>query len=288
MSDVIPKPGKYQQFSGRPAEVKWVGDGKALGFDFGGEPTMWDAATGRWALAMNEPEFCCHIVSPWPPDPPPKPVDPGEGWRLLGDDEVIADGDEYLCEGGRRQWFPVACAPPQGMTVAASHGWWIRDYVPVHYRRRIPKTFRISDQGCGVYETRDGREAVVTGHNPGFKTTCRNRCEWVGATTEAGRAFSTSWTDSGNWAIQDQAVDLVRYLRPLPEPEGFLPTNELRTRTLGLAGTVPDNKRPNGTYSAFANGSWFSVVLEQKWTNGTVTEWRPIPVTTEETNSDVT
>jgi hypothetical protein len=48
-------------------------------------------------------------------------IEPGDGWRLLGPDEVIKDGDEVYIKG---DWFGTLDA---GLVVA--------DYI---YRRRIP------------------------------------------------------------------------------------------------------------------------------------------------------
>lgn len=108
MSDVITKPGLYRQQNGRPADVKWVGDGKALGFDSNGEETAWWTATGKWTVEAPD-DFGFHITGPWIPDPPepvephaqicelkpiPKPaVDPV--WRELGPDEPIVASDQF-------------------------------------------------------------------------------------------------------------------------------------------------------------------------------------------------
>ncbi len=37
---------------------------------------------------------------------PPKPVDPGEGWRLLEVGEIRQKGDEWLCYDSK-EWWPV-------------------------------------------------------------------------------------------------------------------------------------------------------------------------------------
>jgi hypothetical protein len=100
MSDVITGPGEYRQRDGRKATVVDVRGGVAIGWDGDGEYCAWFVDEGertRGVLGFS-------IVGPWVEPQPEKP-DPGDGWRLLEDDEVVNDSDQFLYMG--RDWCDV-------------------------------------------------------------------------------------------------------------------------------------------------------------------------------------
>jgi len=71
-------------------------------------------------------------------DPPKPTIDPGDGWRLLGDDEERKDGDEFL----------------------STNGVWLKSYPKSNradhcpYRRRIKQTYRPYKDAAEFYPDR--------------------------------------------------------------------------------------------------------------------------------------
>jgi hypothetical protein len=143
-----------------------------------------------------------------------------------------------------------------------------------------PKPFSISEHGPGVYETREGKETTVIG--PSSCSSAWHR--WQGRYTygDTGGLFSSG---------QPSCFDLVRYLRPLPKPEPqeyvsksgpailppqpeWTPTNHYQQTTIvdGCEWTSRWYGKPPS-----------AARIEQRWTNGTEEEWRPVPTTTEGT-----
>lgn len=331
MSDVIPKPGLYRQQNGRPADVKWVGDGKALGFDSNGEETAWWTATGKWTVEAPD-DFGFHITGPWIPDPP----EPPPGFAVMPKDYVAKVGD-WAANNGHQKKFAVI-DPRNGLWI----GWsaerldYDRPHNAPHYiAAPMPKPFSISEHGPGVYETRDGEEATV-------KRQCSVEVTyiWKGCTQSLSYA---SWADGGQFEVSRTLPhDLVRYLRPLPQPavdpvwrelgpdEPIVDSDQfafrdhtsnvhddsyfvdsfdsmvgqtvrqLNQQYPGFGGRivrrrvappaqsewVPTNELRLAKCAGSAEGAHISRLtgemqwsrIEQKWTNGTDSEWRPIPV----------
>lgn len=270
------------------------------------------------------------------------PVPVPEGWRLKPRNVKPVLGDKgHLADGG---WFDVLgdyveftaeqldakykhCAPyffiePIPPAIPATPE-------PLG---RVEKPFSISTNGPGVYLARGGREIPIIG---------RLQDLWMGELN----CDTPTWADDGSWVSCSHDYDLVRYLRPLPQPEpqfkvgdrvrvkadtnehrvvrgksgtivehwnaangwtavkidgqgatlgfylkwanlepcveseptGFTCTNEFRDRILNRDAGGP---LPEGTTHRVVNGKWALVVTEQRWTNGTDVEWRPVPVET--------
>jgi hypothetical protein len=184
--------------------------------------------------AINAPYF---FAEPIPPEPT---VDVGEGWRLLEDGEVIEDGDEYLSVATwrRREERDGDKQRPQMLPT----------------RRRVPKPFSISDHGPGVYLTRDGREVPI-------QEPYQDR--WLGFVHDV----HPTWGDDGTFiSTREHGLDLVRYLRPLPQPE-WTPTDHYQQTTIvdGCEWTSRWYGKPPS-----------AARIEQRWTNGTEEEWRPV------------
>lgn len=201
MSDIITGPGFYKQQNGGKAEV--CGQSKLDGRWYG-RPAC--TATGHsWNHDGTSTAPSFNIVSAWIPEPPapppgfvvmPRNVKPYMGcqrWsRSLGWSPLM--DDSYL-EGSAEYWDSRSAA------------------APIYFASPIPKPFRISEHGVGVYETRDGREATV------FR---RFGDGWAGPDLPSG----FEWYDDGRRdSFGERPNDLVRYLRPLPQPE-WTPTNE--------------------------------------------------------------
>lgn len=90
------------------------------------------------------------------------------------------------------------------------------DLAPMFIASPIPKPFRISEHGPGLYETRDGREATVERKDgPGLHP-------WSGTLNCGSEGVCRlTWKDCGMWRASDECAsthDLVRYLGPL-EPQ---------------------------------------------------------------------
>lgn len=248
---VITKTGLHREVGGGKARVEFLGSmpGVAFGYDSQGRPTAWECETGATCYGK-------HIAAERVDPPAPPPVDVGEGWRRLAKGDLIEIGDEWL-DDVRGEWMPCdyRIGTPFGANVGS--GEWLP------HRRRIPQPFRISTHGCGVYETRDGREANVTLIKSG------GAFSYPASGTVAGCAGEYTWTDEG----QESAVfkarrDLVRYLRPLPSPEPqWTPTCELRWKQplRGWAGVTPAGAQMLNT-------------LEQRWTCGDREEWRAVEI----------
>jgi hypothetical protein len=245
MTDVIQAVGPHKDKNGERCEVKHIDQGIAFGFDSDGDPSWWKCDTGNWQGAGDA--YRLHIVGPWI-EPPT--VDVGEGWRLLEDGEVIEDGDEYLSVSTWRRREEHVGDKQRALMLPT--------------RRRVPQPFRISDHGPGVYLTRDGREAHISDRRD--KSGCEEWWGWAGE-----KHNTTTWADSGLWAATESVSDLVRYLRPLPKPE-WTPTDNYQQTTIvdGCEWTTQWQGRPPMTRR-----------IEQKWTNGTESEWRPVTTTTE-------
>lgn len=258
MSDVITGPGAYGNPRNRRMDVKFVDGECAYGRDQDGDWCVWSTIDGG-NLLSNGTSY--DITGPWIPDPPEPPagfvVQDRETYRgVKGVDKVLICGEWQTVDG-----FEDMTAVEVDAEYPAKPHW---------FASPIPKPFSISEHGPGVYETRDGREEPVTWRSPGG-----------GVWGREGQ--HPDWHDDGRMtALRELPGDLVRYLRPLPKQEQpqeeWTPTNELRNRSIELVGLVAKDKRENGMYSVYANGNWFSVVLEQKWTCGEKSEWRPVGV----------
>src|SRR5262245_3867051 len=77
----------------------------------------------------------------------PLPPDPGRGWRLLDQGDVIQEGDEYMVYAGRESartydWLPEQPAHglhhcDVGRTVGHAHDNWRESQQLVAWRRRL-------------------------------------------------------------------------------------------------------------------------------------------------------
>jgi hypothetical protein len=257
MSDVIQKVGDYKQRNGGKAEVRFL-DGVAYGRDDLGSVTVWATTTGSVLLDTGRTTGVADIVGEW--QDPPAPPEPGEGWRLLEEGELPQEGDECRSRTNTKdEWTPCLNwsrnAPQSSVCI---------------YRRRIPKPFRISDHGPGVYETRDGREAKVDDRNNLAVHV------WGGLLVcPPEGALRCTWTDAGRWSAditQTHRNDLVRYIGPLPVEEPWVPTCELRWDKCS-------HTMSGATIVSTGNYALNEVCrLEQRWTRGTEEEWRPVKV----------
>jgi hypothetical protein len=250
MNDVIQAVGPHKDKHGERCEVKHIDQGIAFGFDSDGDPAWWKCDTGNWQGAGDN--YSLHITGPWI-EPPT--VDVGEGWRLLEEGEMPQEGDEC-------RWRENTNDPWQ-----SALNWKRGNPQSAHciYRRRVPKPFRISEHGPGVYLCRDGREYEVIPLPHGTEFTW-----WT-------RKHAESWRDDGTWSLAHGEKcpdkDLVRYLRPLPQPE-WTPTDQYQQTTIvdGCEWTSRWYGKPPS-----------AARIEQRWTRGTESEWRPVPTTTEGT-----
>lgn len=131
-----------------------------------------------------------------------------------------------------------------------------------------PAPFRISDHGCGIYETRDGREAVVRILNDTIHEgrPIRGRIR--------GNDFDFCWGDDGlnRPSKFDCGSDIVHYIGPLPNPaETWTSTARTQDRVLNRdnGGPIPD-----GAFWSYRGGESKLVVREQCWVCGDREEWR--------------
>lgn len=127
--------------------------------------------------------------------------------------------------------------------------------------------FRISTRGVGIYETRDGRQAKVTRN-----VSSSPKVLWEGNTSSRDW---TAWFDNGRRGDTESKCDLVRYISPLPEPEKWTPTCELRF-------VRPQNRhigKPQLNAVCHNGYGGFRLILEQKWTRGDDEQWRQVEVT---------
>lgn len=310
MSFQVTKPGFYRQRNGGKAEVFAVSDVGAYGAMDTGDAARW-FGSGRFSLSDERNN---DLISEWsePVDPgpwwrllgPDEQVQAGDEFESVGKWLPIYDTDFgmyvrnfVLVRHVRRRLPPPE--PPAGCVVMPREyvakagdwtclrgsGWddWDRSgksaaqldeqfphNIPHYIAAPIPKPFSISEHGPGVYQTRDGREATIT-HKDG------GEWPWHGCTTGISADIDMSWRDDGMFCFgPDKPGDLIRYLRPLPETtETWVPTVELRWSDFvglpqpGSAWVSCHDK--NGTYSC-------NRVLEQKWTRGSESEWRPVEV----------
>lgn len=245
MSFQITKPGLYRQRNGGKAEVFGKGsDGRWYGAEHSPMPccSVW---MDSGAFACDGAEGATDIVGEWIDAP-----DPGEGWRPLKDEEVVEEGDEFTRNG--RVW--LSPTETVGMAVRDARQRFIAPE-RVFYKRRIPQPFRVSEHGLGIYATRDGREATVDSKDGlGEWSGMLDRGPWFGIDR-------VTWKDDGHWHNDRELPnDLVRYIGPLPktEPETWVRTNELQWRYKRQESIAP--------------------TLEQKWTCGDKSEWRPVEV----------
>lgn len=259
MSDVIQRVGEYDQTCDEQrrmkARVEHIENGRAFWFDCDGDPDHWDAATG-------EADATYDIKGLWIPDPPAPP----EGFAVMPRDYVAKAGDRVFA-GTTNRWVDVTGWA--GCSVVQLEG-ELAARIPTYIASPIPKPFRISDKGCGVYARRDGVEKKVV-------STARR--EW--------RGEFYVWADDVGWTYRDDGVvchqttpsplDLVRYISPLPEPEPqeqWVPTCELRWKQCksGDGGGVwiweHDKVCPRQILAR----------QEQRWTCGEKSEWRPVGV----------
>lgn len=252
MSDIIQSVGEYDQTCDEQrrmkARVVHIENGRAFGFDCDGDPDHWDAATG-------EADSSYDIKGPWIPDPPEPPA----GFVVMPKEYVAKDGDKLTGSNWQCGWqkfprcFDGMSAADIEATYPSSGTHWIAS--------PIPKPFSISEHGPGVYARRDGVEANVDAWNEISKT-------WSGRV--AGDLHG--WFDDGKVNYTgEHPGDLVRYLRPLPKPTvEWTPTNELRLAETSLSDSLAT------WYGKGGASTWRR--LEQKWTCGEKSEWRPVGV----------
>ncbi len=118
----------YRQQCGRKAEVVCERDNEWYG--------RFQNFAGRWVAGKWQPlgTFLGNsqnaIVGVWLDAP-----DPGEGWRLLEEGEVVEEGDEFW--GRHTGWSRTG-------DVGRKHG---GSHDVDYRRRRVPAPFRISDKG---------------------------------------------------------------------------------------------------------------------------------------------
>ncbi len=258
MSEVITKPGFYRTQDGEKAEVVGqASDGRWLGILNG---AAWWNSDGQLFCGIHRPG---NITGPWhdPPTPP-------DGFQLMPR-KYLPTGGDMFCDAGGPLWKPIYSG---GTWVNRASAEWLDEnrtpYAPHYIASPIPKPFRISEHGVGVYETRDGRELKVV-----------SRCgpqsyPWCGEQA----IYRRQWSDSGKrFHNRDVEDDLVRYIGPLPAEKPQEPwtcTGELRWNNADEACQARDAELD------YARKAIKTVmVLEQRWTRGTEEEWRPVPVT---------
>ena len=101
----------------------------------------WDTGLRQWFPRTNPNKPCSpnelYRIRPKPPEPT---IDPGDGYRLLGPDEVIQEGDEFFNIYGK-QWEPTSSA-----------GCDVKSCIRSNYRRRItPPAPKLRDFGpCDI------------------------------------------------------------------------------------------------------------------------------------------
>lgn len=235
MSFKIEKPGEFKQRDGRTSELLAQRGGYWFGINPSGFPCRWHID------GTHEEHTLSDIVGPIPPKPPP-------GFQTYLSDKV-SQWDMIFS-----QWDMIY----RGRS-AAQLDVQFPNNAPHYIASPIPKTFRISDHGPGVYECRDGRQATVTGKiaNPA----CGGKYPWEGI----GRDGECFFTDEGKfWAHEEESeADLVRYIGP-PTEQPWTNTKTPRYRMVGSILIGPIN-----------TAIW---IEERKWTRGTESEWRPVEV----------
>lgn len=254
--NVITNPGSHRERCNGKAQVNYVesSSGWAFGYDSMGRATAWHCETGR-------ANFGYSIIAEWhdPPSPP-------DGYVVMPREYGIRPGDMFSDNVTRRQGSPWRVVTSLVGKCQASLEQHNADLAPIYIASRVPPSppeFRISDKGCGVYETRDGRQATVDSQ---YEST------WGGVCEDERR----EWNNDGS-QIPDHILrgDLVRYISPLPTEQPWTPTCELRLAR-------PQNRhigKPKLLGKCHNGHVGFDVIPEQKWTRGVESEWRPIEVT---------
>lgn len=244
---VITKPGFYREHGGGQCQIIAVDSyGSAVGFSSENELNVYGCDDGGLGCDPHS-NFPYDIDGPWVAE-----LDPGDGWRTLNDSDVVEATDERYFSN--LIWETVDKGTV-GKSYDSNRHWPMR-------RRIEPAPFRISDHGCGVYLTRDGQEEDVRVDRPG------TYYRWSSGISPG----SLSWKDDGRFYRDDlvSQLDLVRYLRPLDPPPSveWKPTGELRWR-----------KPEAGWYGMTPHLALLGNILEQEWSDGTNTEWRPVTIT---------
>lgn len=247
MSDVITKCGDYMHRHSTDrlkARVVHIEDGYAFGFDSDGDPDSWRCSDGRSSCTRD-------ITGPWIPEPPTPP----EGFELKPKDYVAKEGDR--CVWGRAtSWHDVSgwkgfCAQELEDEFSAR--------IPVYIASPIPKPAK-PDPGEGWRLLEEGETVECDDENRDVK-------------------FKEEWSlDRGAFAGKNVGQKMRQYERnglhfrrrlPDTKPE-WTCVGDLRWRrpATGWASMTPDVAQILNT-------------LEQRWTNGTDSEWRPVPATNE-------
>jgi hypothetical protein len=212
MSFAITCPGFYRQRNGGKAELfAERHGGRWYGLTGTGFMEWWDR-TGIQRGSAGD--FAGDIVSEWhePPTPP-------DGFQLMPADYVGEKGlDQIWLTGNDSYWSTI-----EGDVSAERMDYLWPSHAPHYIASPIPKPFRISDHGCGVYECRDGSRAKVTQID-------KSSYPWRGSTD---RVSTASWTDCGAFTIGvPQHFDLVRYIGPLPSPQPERPPLGIKPRRI--------------------------------------------------------
>lgn len=132
MSFTITQPGEYVDANGLPVRVTHIDGEWAVGF-------YSDGTGGAWECENGYSPFATDIKGPKPAEP--ELPDPGEGWRLLEDHEVLQEGDERQdgCDSPPRRWLgPLRDTTLIGKTVSAAN-MSVFSLRILGWRRRIPK-----------------------------------------------------------------------------------------------------------------------------------------------------
>jgi hypothetical protein len=211
MSFAITKTGPHRNKSGGQVHVQCI-DGK---YSFGTStmlPRVWKTCDGTTIYGPQAD----NITGPWhePPTPP-------DGFQLMPADYVSKAGD-IARTGHCSDWFPLTAWLGRYSDQLSAHVG-----SGIYIASPIPKPFRISDHGCGVYERRDGQEATVRRQCCGGLE--KSDLRWSSRT---GAGFE--WYDTGH-VLEcgiERDNDLVRYIGPLPEPQPERPPLGIKPRRI--------------------------------------------------------
>lgn len=247
MSFQITAPGDCIQRNKGKCGVVYVGLDFSYGLASGGGACIWRTRTGETYLP-NNPEL--NITGPWIPDPP-------EGFEVRDRETYRAQlGDQLYESGDVKRWHKMsASGGVRGLTMAEADAKWHK-FAPHYIASPVPPPFRISTHGAGVYETRDGRRAKVTGDGLPF---------WYG---EVGPCKNVSWVDSGTERECNPHFELVRYISPLPETEKWEPSERRRVVIGGDSWKV----------FYYWSGEAMPFPVEREWTCGEKVDWRAVEV----------
>lgn len=131
------------------------------------------------------------------------------------------------------------------------------------------RAFRVSDHGCGIYETREGKQVSLVD---------KSGSETFPWRAKFGAIGYAAWGDDGRFYSDGKArpQDLVRYVGPLPQPaEQWTKTCDLRLRRVS---DKPELPAVCVMWFDMKTNEWARryYVQEQRYTCGDREEWRAI------------